>query len=217
MQVVVGAGVGVGLGVGFVVGEGGADEGGAVLGRVLELPGAGVAADGWTSALEAAGLADALPDADTDTDAEGEELGRALPVRRAPAVGSPITCTEAAPGLAPSVAPGSPASGAATGSAVPSEWPEDIAIVPRPPPATRPTIDSTSTPRRRPDPRRLPRRLPRRRDGTGALAGEGSSSDGRSGGPVRDRSGGTAATNGPLAPQPGQDSAPLRWRRQNSQ
>ncbi|WP_280665156.1 MULTISPECIES: hypothetical protein [unclassified Kitasatospora] len=180
----VGVGVGVGFGFGFDVGEGGADEGEAVPGWVLVPPGPGVVADGWAAGLEAPGLADAL----AEPDAEWEELGRVLPARGAPAVGCPTTCTEVALALAPSVGPGSPASGAEAGTVAPSEWPEDIATVPRPPPATRPTTDSTSALRRRPELRRLPRRRSTARPGnTGAIASgcstcQGSSSGGSSSG-----------------------------------
>ncbi|MFE0462404.1 hypothetical protein ACFW1A_24430 [Kitasatospora sp. NPDC058965] len=244
--------VGDGAGVGLDVGEGGAGEGGVVPGRVAVPLGAGVVAEGCAAGLDAA---PALADALAEPDAEGEALGRALPVRCAPAVGSPTTGTGVSLPLVPAVAPGDPASGAETGAVASSECPEVIATTPTPPPAIRPTTDSTSAPRRRPDPVRLPRRRSAARPGdAGAFVGgcsawrtrgscgvcsgchgsaSGSAARGSSGIPTGRCSwdgawgwnggrywgtvSGAAATGAALAPQPGQDSAPLRWRRQSLQ
>ncbi|PYC88279.1 hypothetical protein C7C46_01130 [Streptomyces tateyamensis] len=114
MQVV--EGDGRGDGVGFDVTGGDADDGEADPGRVLVAPAPGVLAEGWATGLEAPALVEADADEDAVPEADAEELGRALPVRCAPAVGSPTTGTEPGLAVALSVAAGSPTSGAEAGA-----------------------------------------------------------------------------------------------------
>ncbi|MFC5885880.1 hypothetical protein ACFP0N_12960 [Kitasatospora aburaviensis] len=219
--------MGVGLGAG-VVGGGGVVAG-TVLGAGREggtepwAPGSGagvVSGPAGAPPLDEA-AADAEAEVEADRDAVvGRGLGRWV-----------AGATEVALGLGTPVGVAGPEAGPLCGSAVagrPAPGSDGVVSEPfaaraaAPSPTTaRPTTETTSRPRRRPD-RRAPRRAavrpPDRSDAAGT--GRGSAGAGREAGPGPGAAGaGGTAWSGPVAraPQPGQASAPLRWRRQGAQ
>ncbi|MBV6701030.1 hypothetical protein [Kitasatospora aureofaciens] len=211
----VGCGVGAGCVPGPVLGPVGLG-GGVADGRAEVGGGAGVAVGG--GAVDEVALPDALGWAPAD-----DGCGRAVPE-----TGAVARVAVMAEALADSRAcDGEPGEAGATtlpdgaGAASPPAWPTASKAVASPP-ATAPTADRATTAPRRPVPRRLVFRRPRLRlvDRLAGVAGAASlgcrGSVRRSSCPRSSFSG--SAAEGPAArPQPGQDSAPLRWRWQGVQ